>query len=92
MIVLARATSLWVIYLSRVIDGVTAGNLSLAQYAIVVAYAVFMLGVCFLACVVPTRRALSVPSSVNLRQSSWPGPHSASSAAGSSRTSTSPAR
>ena len=30
-IVLARATSLWVIYLSRVIDGVTAGNLSLAQ-------------------------------------------------------------
>jgi MFS family permease len=30
-IVLARATSLWMIYLSRVIDGVTAGNLSLAQ-------------------------------------------------------------
>jgi MFS family permease len=30
-LVLARATSLWMIYLSRVIDGVTAGNLSLAQ-------------------------------------------------------------
>ena len=30
-IVLARATSLWMIYLSRIIDGVTAGNLSLAQ-------------------------------------------------------------
>lgn len=30
-IVLARASSLWVIYLSRVIDGVTAGNLTLAQ-------------------------------------------------------------
>lgn len=30
-IVLARATSLWVIYASRIIDGVTAGNLTLAQ-------------------------------------------------------------
>jgi MFS family permease len=30
-IVLARATALWMIYLSRVIDGSTAGNLSLAQ-------------------------------------------------------------
>ena len=30
-IVLARATSLWMIYLSRIIDGATAGNLSLAQ-------------------------------------------------------------
>ena len=30
-IVLARATSLWMVYLSRVIDGVTAGNLTLAQ-------------------------------------------------------------
>ena len=30
-IVLARATSLWMIYLARVIDGSTAGNLSLAQ-------------------------------------------------------------
>jgi MFS family permease len=31
LIVMARATSLWMIYLSRVIDGVTAGNLSIAQ-------------------------------------------------------------
>jgi MFS transporter, DHA1 family, tetracycline resistance protein len=30
-IILARATALWMIYLSRVIDGATAGNLSLAQ-------------------------------------------------------------
>ena len=30
-IVLARATTLWMVYLSRIIDGVTAGNLSLAQ-------------------------------------------------------------
>ncbi len=30
-IVLARATSLWMIFLSRMIDGATAGNLSLAQ-------------------------------------------------------------
>jgi MFS family permease len=30
-IVLARATSLWMVYLSRIIDGVTAGNLSIAQ-------------------------------------------------------------
>ena len=30
-LVLASATSLWVVYLSRIIDGVTAGNLTLAQ-------------------------------------------------------------
>ncbi len=30
-IVLARANALWMIYLSRIIDGATAGNLSLAQ-------------------------------------------------------------
>lgn len=30
-LVLAGATSLWMVYLSRIIDGVTAGNLSLAQ-------------------------------------------------------------
>ena len=30
-IILARATALWMIYLSRIIDGATAGNLSLAQ-------------------------------------------------------------
>jgi ABC-type lipoprotein release transport system permease subunit len=33
----------------------------------VVAYAVFMLGVCLLACVVPTRRALSVEPTIALR-------------------------
>ena len=30
-IILARASALWMIYLSRIIDGSTAGNLSLAQ-------------------------------------------------------------
>jgi MFS family permease len=30
-IILARATTLWVVFVSRVIDGATAGNLSLAQ-------------------------------------------------------------
>ncbi len=30
-IIMARATSLWVLYLARVIDGSTAGNISLAQ-------------------------------------------------------------
>jgi DHA1 family tetracycline resistance protein-like MFS transporter len=30
-VVLAQATSLWMIYLSRIIDGATAGNLSIAQ-------------------------------------------------------------
>ena len=44
-----------------------AGDLSLGQFAIVVAYAIFMLGVCLLACVVPTRRALSVEPTVALR-------------------------
>jgi predicted permease len=44
-----------------------SGDFSLAQFAIVVAYAIFMLGVCLLACVVPTRRALSVEPTVALR-------------------------
>jgi putative ABC transport system permease protein len=44
------------------------GDVSPGQFAIVVAYAIFMLGVCFLACVVPTRRALSVEPTVALRQ------------------------
>ena len=43
------------------------GDFSLGQFAIVVAYAVFMLGVCLLACVVPTQRALSVEPTVALR-------------------------
>ena len=42
-------------------------DLSLGQLAIVVAYAIFMLGICLLACIVPTRRALSVEPTVALR-------------------------
>lgn len=30
-IIMARATSLWMVYLARIIDGVTAGNLTIAQ-------------------------------------------------------------
>jgi putative ABC transport system permease protein len=44
-----------------------SGDLSLEGFALVVAYAIFMLGVCLLACVVPTRRALSVEPTVALR-------------------------
>lgn len=44
-----------------------SGDLSFARFAIVVAYAIFMLGVCLLACIVPTRRALSVEPTVALR-------------------------
>jgi hypothetical protein len=44
-----------------------SGDLSLGGFALVVAYAIFMLGVCLLACVVPTRRALSVEPTVALR-------------------------
>jgi predicted permease len=44
------------------------GDLSLGQCAIVVAYAIFMLCVCLLACIVPTRRALSVEPTIALRQ------------------------
>ena len=36
------------------------GGLSLEQVAMLLAYAILMLGICLLACVVPTRRALSV--------------------------------
>jgi putative ABC transport system permease protein len=43
------------------------GQLSLSQIAILVAYALFMLGVCLLACVVPTRRALAVEPTIALR-------------------------
>jgi putative ABC transport system permease protein len=44
------------------------GDLSPGQFAIVVAYATFMICVCLLACIVPTRRALSVEPTVALRQ------------------------
>jgi ABC-type antimicrobial peptide transport system permease subunit len=47
-------------------DGLSAG-LSLEQVALLLAHASLMLGVCLLACVVPTRRALAVEPSIALR-------------------------
>jgi ABC-type lipoprotein release transport system permease subunit len=44
-----------------------AGGLSLGQMAMLIAYAALMLGVCLLACVVPTRRALGVQPTEALR-------------------------
>jgi ABC-type antimicrobial peptide transport system permease subunit len=43
------------------------GVLSPGQYALLAAYATLMIGVCMLACVVPTRRALRVQPSEALR-------------------------
>ena len=48
-------------------DGLS-GGLSLKQVAMLLAYATLMLGVCLLACVVPTRRALGVEPTEALRE------------------------
>jgi putative ABC transport system permease protein len=45
----------------------TLSGLSVGQIALLVAYAAFMLAVCLLACVVPTRRALRVEPTVAMR-------------------------
>jgi putative ABC transport system permease protein len=45
----------------------SGGPLSVAEAALLVAYVMLMLGVCLLACVVPTRRALAVEPTVALR-------------------------
>ena len=47
-------------------DRLSAG-LTLEQVAILLGYATIMLGVCLLACIVPSRRALSVEPTVALR-------------------------
>ena len=44
-----------------------SGALSVKDVAIIIGYAALMLGVCLLACIVPTRRALAVEPTVALR-------------------------
>ena len=44
-----------------------SGDLSVAHFAMIGGYGVLMLGVCLLACVVPTRRALRVEPTIALR-------------------------
>ena len=52
--------------LATQLPGMTDG-LTLSGVAIILAYATVMLGVCLLACVVPTRRALGVEPTIALR-------------------------
>jgi ABC-type lipoprotein release transport system permease subunit len=47
--------------------GRVEGGLSVANVALLLAYAALMLGVCLLACIVPTWRALNVEPTVALR-------------------------
>ena len=47
---------------------VVIGALSAREVGLVVAYAALMMGVCMLACIVPTRRALRVESTEALRE------------------------
>jgi ABC-type antimicrobial peptide transport system permease subunit len=44
-----------------------AGGLSISQLATLISYAALMLGVCLLACVVPTRKALAIQPTEALR-------------------------
>lgn len=47
--------------------GMTGGGMSPRQVVLLIGYAAFMMGVCMLACIVPTRRALGVEPGVALR-------------------------
>ena len=50
-----------------VLTRAVAGNLSANEIALVVAYVAMMMGICLIACIVPTRRALRVEPTEALR-------------------------